>query len=154
MHLIELGEKSFTCFAAERLLLARCVIFYCTITATAIGITGSLTSGLLWSRWQGKRSQHSRRMRNSQIYISGNRPIAAMPLAYPFASIKVARYSRLFNLYLSGNEYYRRRYQNCYGWPLKTRQVYLKGPFVNVSKITGLVNSEWSRITNLWLWRS
>ena len=33
----------------------------------------SLTSGFLWSRWQGKRSQHSRRMRNPQFYISGKR---------------------------------------------------------------------------------
>ena len=36
---------------------------------------GSLTSGFLWSRWRGKRSQHSRRMRNPQFYLSGKRPI-------------------------------------------------------------------------------
>ena len=36
---------------------------------------GSLTSGLLWSRWRGKRSRHSRRMRNPQFYVSGKRPI-------------------------------------------------------------------------------
>ena len=36
---------------------------------------GSLTSGFLWSRWQGKRSQHSRRMHNPQFYISGKRSI-------------------------------------------------------------------------------
>ena len=29
---------------------------------------GSLTSGFLWSRWRGKRSRHSRRMRNPQFY--------------------------------------------------------------------------------------
>ena len=29
---------------------------------------GSLTSGFLWSRWRGK---HSRRMRNTQLYVSG-----------------------------------------------------------------------------------
>ena len=34
---------------------------------------GSLTSGFLWSRWRGKRSQHSRRMRNPQFYVSGKR---------------------------------------------------------------------------------
>ena len=38
---------------------------------------GSLTSGFLWSRWRGKRSRHSRRMRNPQFYVSGKRPIAA-----------------------------------------------------------------------------
>ena len=32
---------------------------------------GSLTSGFLWSRWRGKRSRHSRRMRNTQIWVSG-----------------------------------------------------------------------------------
>ena len=33
---------------------------------------GSLTSGFLWSRWRGKRS---RRVRNLQCYVSGNRPM-------------------------------------------------------------------------------
>ena len=37
---------------------------------------GSLTSGLHWIRWQGKRSRHSWRMRNPQIYVSGKSPIA------------------------------------------------------------------------------
>ena len=32
---------------------------------------GSLTSGFLWSRWQGKRSRHSRCMHNSQFCVSG-----------------------------------------------------------------------------------
>ena len=36
---------------------------------------GSLTSGFLWSRWQGKCSRHSRRMRNPQFYVSGKRPM-------------------------------------------------------------------------------
>ena len=35
---------------------------------------GSLTSGVLWSRWRGKRSRHSRRMRNPQFYVSDKRP--------------------------------------------------------------------------------
>ena len=34
----------------------------------------SLTSGFLWSRWRGKRSRHSWRMRNPQFYVSGKRP--------------------------------------------------------------------------------
>ena len=37
---------------------------------------GSLTSGFLWSRCRGKRSRHSRRMRNPQFCVSGKRPIA------------------------------------------------------------------------------
>ena len=35
----------------------------------------SLTSGFDWSRWRGKRSWHSRRMRNPQFYVSGKRPM-------------------------------------------------------------------------------
>ena len=36
---------------------------------------GSLTSGFLWSRRRGKRSRHSRRIRNAQFYVSGKRPM-------------------------------------------------------------------------------
>ena len=38
-------------------------------------MSGSLTSGFLWSRGRGKRSRHSRRMRNPQLYLSGKRSI-------------------------------------------------------------------------------
>ena len=34
---------------------------------------GSLANGVLWSRWRGKRSRQSRRMRDLQIYVSGKR---------------------------------------------------------------------------------
>ena len=34
--------------------------------------------GIANPRWRGKRSQHSRRMRNQQFYVSGKRPIANM----------------------------------------------------------------------------
>ena len=40
---------------------------------------GSLTSGVLWSRCRGKRSRHSRRMRNPQFYVSGKRPMSRHP---------------------------------------------------------------------------
>ena len=39
---------------------------------------GSLTCGFLWSRWRGKRSQHCRRMRNPQFYVSGKRSMQMM----------------------------------------------------------------------------
>ena len=39
---------------------------------------GSLTSDFLWSRWRGKRSQHSRHMRNTQFCVSGKRSIAGL----------------------------------------------------------------------------
>ena len=35
----------------------------------------SLASGFLWSRWRGKRSRHSRGMRNPQVYVSVKRPM-------------------------------------------------------------------------------
>ena len=38
-------------------------------------LAGSLTSGCLWGQRLGKRSRHSRRMRNPQLYVSGKRPI-------------------------------------------------------------------------------
>ena len=41
---------------------------------------GSITSGFLWSRWRGIRSQHSRCMRNPQFYISGKRPMGDQEL--------------------------------------------------------------------------
>ena len=34
-----------------------------------------LTIGFLWSRPRGKRSRHSRRMRNLQVYVTGKRPM-------------------------------------------------------------------------------
>ena len=36
---------------------------------------GSLTSDFIWGRWRGKRTRHSRCMRNPQFYVSGKRPM-------------------------------------------------------------------------------
>ena len=47
---------------------------------------GSLTSGFLWSRWRGKRSRHSRRMRNPRFCISGKRPIVEC-IMHSFSSL-------------------------------------------------------------------
>ena len=41
-------------------------------------MSGSLTNGFLWGRWRGKRSRHSRRMRNTQCYVSGKRSMATI----------------------------------------------------------------------------
>ena len=35
-----------------------------------------VTSGFVWSRWRGKLSRHSRRMRNPPFYVFAKRPIA------------------------------------------------------------------------------
>ena len=48
-------------------------------------MSGSLTSGFLWSRWRGKRSRHSRRMRNLQFYVSGKRPMV-------FATVVIGKF--------------------------------------------------------------
>ena len=50
---------------------------------------GSLTSSLLWSRRQGKRSRHSRRMRNPQFYVSGKR-LMAMTLTFWSQSLRTS----------------------------------------------------------------
>ena len=51
------------------------------IMARAWCMPGSLTRGVLWSRWRGKRSRHSRHMRNPQFYVSVKRPIAVQVLS-------------------------------------------------------------------------
>ena len=47
---------------------------------------GSLTSGFLWSRWREKRSRPSRRMRKTQFYVYGKRPIRHSPKLNQFKS--------------------------------------------------------------------
>ena len=48
---------------------------------------GLPTSSFLWHRWRGKRSHHSRRMRNRQFYVSGKRP---MSMAKPMMTVNWA----------------------------------------------------------------
>ena len=45
-----------------------------SVTHVPCFMPGSLTSGFLWSRRRGKRSRHSRCMRNPQFYVSGRGP--------------------------------------------------------------------------------
>ena len=47
------------------------------VTHVSWCLPGSLTNGFPWSRRRGKRSPHSRRMRNPKLYVSGKRPIIA-----------------------------------------------------------------------------
>ena len=53
------------------------------VTHVSWCMPGSLTSGFLWNRWRGKRSRHSRRMRNPQFYVSGKRPITVGGMSTP-----------------------------------------------------------------------
>ena len=41
---------------------------------------GWLACSFIWSRWRGKRSRYSRRMRNLQCYVCGKRPMTTRPL--------------------------------------------------------------------------
>ena len=50
---------------------------------------GTLTGGFLWNRWRGKRSRHSRRMRNLQFYVSGKRPMMLDIRAFGVAMPKI-----------------------------------------------------------------
>ena len=51
---------------------------------------GSLTIGLLWSRWQGKYSRHPRRMRNPQFYVSGKRPMTTFGYHWYYVVIRLS----------------------------------------------------------------
>ena len=52
-----------------------CITAYACRDTRSVMHLGSLASGFLWSRWRGKRSRHSRGMRNSQLYVSVKRPM-------------------------------------------------------------------------------
>ena len=67
------------------------------ITYVPLCMPGSLTGGFLWSWWRGKRSRHSRRMRNPQFYVSGNRPMTHKSRMAPMC---VAKHSRLNKPYI------------------------------------------------------
>ena len=58
------------------------------VTRVTWCMPGSLTSCFLWSRWQRKQSQHSRRMSNPQLYVSGKRPIG--PREFPVTACENA----------------------------------------------------------------
>ena len=53
---------------------------------------GSPTSGFLWSRWQRKRFRHSRRMRNPQFCISGNRPMDKFSMVYARFGVSLVQF--------------------------------------------------------------
>ena len=53
---------------------------------------GSVTSNFLWSRWRGKRSWHSRCMRNPQFYVSGKRPMRYVVKSFVHAFVLPCRF--------------------------------------------------------------
>ena len=57
---------------------------------------GSITSGFPWSRWQGKCSQHSRRMRNQRFNVSVESPIWRYQSFYISAPAYAGYYAHIF----------------------------------------------------------
>ena len=60
---------------------------------------GSLTSGFLWSRYRGKRSRHSRRMRSPQFYVSDKRPMRwNSMIEVPVTTVRVTSHIKPWNI--------------------------------------------------------
>ena len=70
-------------------------------------MSGSLTNGLLWSSWRGKRSRHSRRMPNPQFYLSGKRPMQP---------IQVISWSIFSNILIIDTPYLASLWTGCHLW--------------------------------------
>ena len=86
-------------------------------------IPGSLTRSFLRSRWRGKRSRHSRPMRNSQFYISGKRPMMAYVdtsvVRYPWHNFKHCSDLNIFNVCYLRNHCLSKHWQRSH---ISTRQ--------------------------------
>ena len=64
-----------------------------------------LTGGFLWSRWRGKGSRHSRRMRSPQFYVSGKQVLVRGPCRIPLreresANLKRGKFQRYWEAIL------------------------------------------------------
>ena len=60
-----------------------------SVTHVPWSIPGLLISGFIWSRWRGKRSRLSRRVRNTSYYLSGKRPMTIILSNVVIFSIKI-----------------------------------------------------------------
>ena len=59
-----------------------------------LAITTYITArAWLWSWWRGRRSRHSRRMRNLQLYVSGKRPMKGV--MYVNTKLRLRRYFKI-----------------------------------------------------------
>ena len=101
---------------------------------------GSLTTGFLWSRWRGKRSQHSPRMSNTQYNVSGKRPMVSFmePTRDPIES---SDRSRVEVYCLVGNEDHPRGVPTSIGMDFTAKFI--------ISKSIGLVLKERSHLLYL-----
>ena len=99
---------------------------------------GSLTRGFLWSRWRGKRSRHSRRMRNPMFYTSGKRPIMAIWAKFHLVEISCIVAGPRFNIKMSPYQY---RESHC-GDKTVVRSSYLHN---GISYTGKTISSHWIR---------
>ena len=65
-HICDAPGMSWT-FSPPRRVFGPDMHYGTCVTHVSWCMPGSITSGFLWSRWRGKRSQHSMRMRNLQF---------------------------------------------------------------------------------------
>ena len=118
---------------------------------------GLLTSGLLWSRWQGNRFWHSRRMRNPQCFVSGKRTMGYTTfwnslrcrnyLPWPHATWGVCNDTSSWFCCRDNTAKWKGNWRSARGWnysarsPLKLVLIYCH--FLTWSMIPVVFNSSW-----------
>ena len=97
---------------------------------------GSLTSGFLWSRWRGKRSRYSRRMRNPRFCVSGKRPMYVLERRSAWALTRLINTKITPDLPFNINGRHRFKYQSItwYRWNIMDRGV-ISTPFWAASDV-------------------
>ena len=97
---------------------------------------GSLTSGFLWSRWRGKRSRYSRRMRNPRFCVSGKRPMYVVERRSAWALTRLINTKITPDLPFNINGRHRFKYQSItwYRWNIMDRGV-ISTPFWAASDV-------------------
>ena len=75
------------------------------VTHVLWSMPGSLTSGFRWSRWRGKRSRPSRRMRNPQFHVSCKRPMPYRCKIPNFTGYFIIIWCDNYILYLSNGHF-------------------------------------------------
>ena len=117
---------------------------------------GSLTSSFLWSRWRGKRSRHSWRMRNPHFYVSGKRPIGQYPAPQTLGHDRSDPFSMV--VFSSGQKdicvMYSQQRQLivgylCYDSLLNTTDTWVLNPVQNLSKEDEYVDSLYTVWTSM-----
>ena len=119
---------------------------------------GSPTSGFLWSRWRGKRSRHSRRMRNPQFYVSGKRRMMGRIILWALPHVHMCSPGSLIGTLMSCQRKYTprlwdqnavHRYPEIYLNVEKVRQQLMDIPYSHIIRIDLLNLTQLANITEL-----